>query len=343
MKKLLFFVAIVLFGVWYYFWYIHGVNLIVPNENQAGIPEFSISEKMPENSNNESQTTKWRMGAAMSKARIWSAAATLNGRIYVIGGMDGFGRTLDSVEVYDPIKNSWGVAPSLPERRHHLSAVTVDGKIYVIGGFSGVVGEPHDEVYVFDPNTLAWSEITTMPQALGSLAAVAVEGGFHIFGGRNVFGPVGTHSFYDIMSNQWTVMEEMTSIRDGLSATVNNGTIWVIGGRAGSSASTISLIEHWNISNGTWGNPDALSFRKSDFSAKTVDNKIYIIGGEVGTTALRSIYVYDSFSNSWNHLTDMSTPRHGFASAVFENMIFIFGGGQRTGFSVSNLNQVMIP
>jgi N-acetylneuraminic acid mutarotase len=63
-----------------------------------------------------------------------AAAAGPDGRIYAIGGYDGFGNVA-SVEAYDPNTDTWTyVAPM--NYAHATSAATTgaDGKIYVLGG-----------------------------------------------------------------------------------------------------------------------------------------------------------------------------------------------------------------
>ena len=48
----------------------------------------------------------WEAVAPMSAARSDSAAAAVDGKLYVMGGFDGENR-LSSVEQYDPTKNEW--------------------------------------------------------------------------------------------------------------------------------------------------------------------------------------------------------------------------------------------
>jgi N-acetylneuraminic acid mutarotase len=63
----------------------------------------------------------------------------VNGKIYVIGGWDGYS-TLNSVEEYDPTTNSWRKIASMPTARYGLATAVVGNKIYAIGGDSGGYG-----------------------------------------------------------------------------------------------------------------------------------------------------------------------------------------------------------
>ena len=66
----------------------------------------------------------------MPTPRTEVAAAVLAGKIYVIGGFDGLGRTVATVEVYDPASGLWAAGPDLPAPRHHIVAVTAGDALY---------------------------------------------------------------------------------------------------------------------------------------------------------------------------------------------------------------------
>jgi N-acetylneuraminic acid mutarotase len=73
-------------------------------------------------------TNTWNTTAAvnMPAARDGSAATTLNGTIYVIGGYRS--GPLSTVEVYDPSANSWSTGTNMPTARSDLSIAAVNGK-----------------------------------------------------------------------------------------------------------------------------------------------------------------------------------------------------------------------
>jgi hypothetical protein len=69
----------------------------------------------------------------MGKPRGGIAAATIDGRIVVVGGEESAG-TIAEVEMYDARKRSWSRLPDLPTPRHGLGAVARDGRFYAIQG-----------------------------------------------------------------------------------------------------------------------------------------------------------------------------------------------------------------
>ena len=66
-----------------------------------------------------------------SRDRI--AAAVVNNKIYVFGGRNSNG-FLSTVEVYDPLTDTWSIKTSMPTQREGLVSAVVINKIYVIGG-----------------------------------------------------------------------------------------------------------------------------------------------------------------------------------------------------------------
>ena len=80
----------------------------------------------------------------MSAGRGSVGAAAVDGKIYVIGGRDPTGKTVNTNSAYDPATNTWkdGLAP-LPKARDHLAIGVLDGKIYVAGGRFGASTDLH--------------------------------------------------------------------------------------------------------------------------------------------------------------------------------------------------------
>jgi N-acetylneuraminic acid mutarotase len=83
-------------------------------------------------------TQSWEPIASMPTPRQGAQAVTaLDGRIYVIGGLN-FTGALTTVEIYDPVSNTWATGPSLAgDGRLQPMAAVVGTRIVVAGGFTG--------------------------------------------------------------------------------------------------------------------------------------------------------------------------------------------------------------
>ena len=82
----------------------------------------------------------WAVRAPLIYPVFASAAARLQGQLYVLGGDRG-DRGRNFVQAYDPLANSWSLKPSLPTRRSSLAAANVvlggQQRIVAVGGFGG--------------------------------------------------------------------------------------------------------------------------------------------------------------------------------------------------------------
>jgi Kelch motif len=148
-------------------------------------------------------TSAWVTGAAAPKpmltARNELAAVTgPDGLIYAIGGQNA-GGALDTVEVFNPITNTWATGTSLPAACWGLAAaVGPDGLIYAMGGVDAS-GFPQSTVYSYDPATTKWTVQAPLLTAQAFLAAdTGPDGLIYAIGGQSVGTPLNTVEAFTI-------------------------------------------------------------------------------------------------------------------------------------------------
>ena len=76
---------------------------------------------------------RWRRVPSMHKPRGGIGAATVGGRIVVVGGEEEDG-TIREVELFDPRRRRWRRLADLPTPRHGLGVVSRRGRVYAIEG-----------------------------------------------------------------------------------------------------------------------------------------------------------------------------------------------------------------
>ena len=114
------------------------------------------------------------------------ASALVNGKMYAIGGVisvNGTSTTTNSVDIYDPIFDSWSVGTPLPEPRASFAIAVQEGKIFVFGGTQGRTGSSTDTVFIFDPVQHSWSIGDSMPTSRWANEAAVVGNRIHVIGG----------------------------------------------------------------------------------------------------------------------------------------------------------------
>jgi len=131
---------------------------------------------------NSWDTTK----AEMPTGRAYLATCVVSNKIYAFGGInndvtyDG----LNTLEVYDPITNTWdSTKTDMPARRIYLEAAAVDGLIYVFGGSTNPNNLPESTVWEYNPVTNIYKEVSPMPLGLMHAASGEVNGKIYNFGG----------------------------------------------------------------------------------------------------------------------------------------------------------------
>ena len=71
----------------------------------------------------------------MHDPRAGFGATVMNGKIYVAGGeLIDDGKTVKSVEVFDPSTQTWSYLPNLPSGLHGVPMVGLGNTLYAIGG-----------------------------------------------------------------------------------------------------------------------------------------------------------------------------------------------------------------
>jgi len=142
----------------------------------------------------------WTKKADAPMARVMFSTSVINGKIYVIGGMDSLLSLLASdkqdiekvatgtfvkgiVEEYDPKADKWTRKADMPTPRTALSTCAINGKIYAFGG----VNETSDflsTVEEYDPVKDEWTKKADIPSPRAALSTCAVNGNIYVFGGE---------------------------------------------------------------------------------------------------------------------------------------------------------------
>ncbi|MEU7843242.1 S8 family serine peptidase [Micromonospora sp. NPDC049114] len=112
-----------------------------------------------------------------------NAAATLDGKVYSVGGGGGSGLEGKAWR-YDPDTDAWAALPDLPTARAKPVAAAVGGKVYVLGGW-GVDDNTVASVDVFDPATERWSTVAgaTNPFPAAAAGGAVTGGKVYLVGG----------------------------------------------------------------------------------------------------------------------------------------------------------------
>jgi len=265
----------------------------------------------------------WFAKAPMPTARYGLVAATVNGKIYAIGG---YANSVDLAvnEEYNPATNTWTTKAPMPTARHNFAVAVVNNKIYAIGGQIGSNYSAVTEEY--DPATNTWTTKASMPTARSNFAAAMVNNKIYAIGGLAWAAGLTANEEYNPATNTWTTKASLPADRAYLSAEVVNNKIYAIGGLDLSACGIYNTNEEYNPATNTWTTKTAIPFAAQGLALAVISNKIYAIGGKISGVDGTSNQVYDPATNTWTTKASMPTARFYLAAATVNNVIYAIGG-----------------
>ena len=264
------------------------------------------------------------MEVALPAAVEETAAAAAGGKLYVLGGFDAAGHSLDSVYVLNG--SAWASGPRLPLAVDHSSAASFDDKLFIAGGHSNGA----DSARLFRLDGDAWTELAPMHVARGGHALVAFGGRLWAIGGNSAFaGNIAEVEVYDPAANAWTVTTSLPMPRNHVSGFSNGNAVCVAGGRSPATA----RVDCFNPATAAWARlPDLPTATSGAGSAQLPDGRIVVMGGQnAGETAMVDRLTHYSDPGGWTTGETMLAVRHGFQLAVFGDRAWACGGAIAPG------------
>ncbi|XP_067641719.1 kelch-like protein 5 [Eurosta solidaginis] len=136
----------------------------------------------------------WKAINSMSTPRAFVNAVVLNEKIYVIGGYDG--KSLKSVECYDPTTNSWTQCADMNEPHCNQGASVHNGQIFVVGGFCE---KNSSTVERYDPQRNEWTKICSLNIECQRTGCISIYNQLWAVGANNK----DFVSVYDEQNDKW--------------------------------------------------------------------------------------------------------------------------------------------
>jgi N-acetylneuraminic acid mutarotase len=282
---------------------------------------------------------RWREIHGLSTARQEVAAAVVEGRVFIVGGLVEDGSATDDVDRFDPADGTKTQMPRLPVKLHHAMASELDGRLVVMGGFiGGLGGVATRRVFILEGDR--WREGPSLRRARGAGAAVTVTAGrdhiIVVVGGISGGSHVGPVEIFDGMA--WRDGATIPSLRDHLGAATDGRLVYAVGGRR--SGSHYPTFDVYDPATDRWSDLTDMPTARSGNGAAFAAGTIFSVGGE-GPRIFPEVEAYDIAARTWRRLPDLAIPVHGAGVAVLGRTLFAFGGGYRVGLAPTRACQVL--
>ena len=225
----------------------------------------------------DSCTNTWSYVQPLNKGVKLIGAATLQGLLYVVGGIEcgeeHERRRCDAVQRYDPTTNSWTLAAPLSSRRSSVCLVTDEHFLYSIGGLAD-----HDflsSLERYDPRLNTWAPLASMNEKRGCAAGVSLRKKIYVFGGTvDAFTGYASLSceVYDITLNEWHLIPSMQVRRFHASAVLLRDQIYVFGGVGGENIEqhNTRMVECYDVETNSWTDVHSMFYEETYFRGCSV-------------------------------------------------------------------------
>lgn len=286
---------------------------------------------------------QWRKitGDGAPAARHESAAAYLDGRIYLIGGRGD--RPLD---IHDVKTGKWSTGARLSAEMNHMQAVTHGGKIFVIGALTGPWPEEAviSHVQIYDPQSDTWSEGAEIPadRRRGGGGVAVHDGLLYLIGGNrrgHNSGFVPWIDSFNPATGEWKRLPDAPRPRDHFHAVALEGKIYAAGGRKSSTDTgqpmdlTVGEVDVYDIAAAKWATVAAIPTQRAGASAIARNGEVVVIGGESGVQVPghAEVEAFDPATGAWRALTPLPVGRHGFQAITVDGDIHVIAGSGNRG------------
>jgi len=295
----------------------------------------------------------WQQTTAMNVQRAGAAVLESNGRIYVIGGIDGI-RFLDSSE-YSTIQNggtlsNWKMTSPLNEERGFFAAVEHHGFIYIAGGGNGPNGGHYlqsvERAKILADGSLGpWiTEPATLNYPRRCAKLVVAGNMLYALGGfsgtlldtveRAEIRKDGSLGKWSLEQNRMTMPRYINAIKK------YHNTVYAIGGHNQNEGSGLTEVEFASFDKpyalGVWRRTTPMQIPRYALASAAHGNFVYALGGLNGAiysdAIEKGLIGPQGEIQTWQTTTPLSSLRANFGTVMFEDRIYIIGGTNRDGY-----------
>jgi hypothetical protein len=232
-------------------------------------------------------TDTWAYGPQLPMRNNHGMAASVNGKIYLIGGQlnaddpPGTDSYVNTVYELDPAVGQWVTKAPMPTARSSGVAVVHGGKIYVAGGRL----PRGSDFAAYDPAADTWEVLPNLPTQRNHFMGAAISGRIHYVGGRqgNGLSPLMTtaHDVFDPQTRTWTTAAPMLRPRSGMNGVMARGLFHVWGGEG--PAGMFPDHDYYNPQTNTWTELSDMPMPVHGIVGSAfVDGLIWATGGGMG-------------------------------------------------------------
>lgn len=286
---------------------------------------------------------RWEMRTPLQAALARLGVGAIDRTLYVVGGENAEGETVDTVAVYDLQSNEWRKAASLPQPLANSAVTAAGGRIYVAGGSSQSGADSKqavaDSLYVYDPESDHWSAVATLPYPVAGAALVSDAKALYLIGGwdgRDMHDEIWRYPLENGVTAQtkqpeagslegnWQIIGNLSSPRAFLGAAMVGGEIYIAGGYDGQRE--LDLAEVFTPATGERRQLPSMGSPRGGLALVYDGLGIYALGGG-WTRTLSTHERFDTTTNAWSNFpSPIRDEWRNLAAAAVDGHLYLLGG-----------------
>ncbi len=298
----------------------------------------------------------WTLQRAMPSTRFGLQAVSSGQRIYVFGGKTNGGVVLDTLEVYDPVADTWtNQVAQMPRPRYGFAALLLEGRVYLLGG-EDEQGAPIAAVDVYVVQENRWESVADLPTPRSFPAATltwnsgSVTGGatgLLVSGGRLLGGSAtALVEEYLLEEQRWVRRTPLPRPRHSAAGVtvVAPGLVddeqtqgWVIGGQEGAEGAQLSTsLLYFAREQDYARHLGPLPEGRFLHAAVPLNDRIYLIGGRYFQETLQG-WSFDPETDTYAPIADLPSVQSALAAVALQGSVWAVGGANSFGNAVPTL------
>ncbi|XP_077291905.1 kelch-like protein 26 isoform X2 [Arctopsyche grandis] len=266
-----------------------------------------------------------RLNAAVN----WNISRSPMSTIIAVGSWKD--ETVSKMEIYNPTEDTWSLFLDTNIRRRNAGYVLIGDELIAIGGQDDQIRTTVESV-----NLKTGKKVTqpSLQEARVSAAATLIGDVIYIFGGYN--GSITTNSVekWDPVTREWSFATPMKIGRQAFALAEIDNEIYIMGGwnnQLEANSTGYNNVDAFCPLTGKWRSCAPMNEARLWFSAATVGDKIYVLGGQresdlFSSHKYKSVECYNKKTNSWSFISDLNSPRHGVTAGILGNDLVAVGG-----------------
>ena len=282
----------------------------------------------------------WKRGQSAPVARQEVAATAVDGKAWVIGGLEG-STASTRVETYDPITDTWESQPDLPLGLHHAAAAAYRGEVVVVGGFTSgtdLYSQPSDRVLALRNG--AWVDLPRLLRPRGAAAAAVVDDALFVVAGRDQTDLIAPTERFD--GAAWSDRAAIPVPRDHLAAAAEGNALYAVGGRILAPGDTTGAAERYDPATDAWTRLPEMPTARGGHGMAAAGGQLLAVGGEDAERTFPQVEAFDPATGRWSSLAPLGSARHGLAVASAAASIVALVGGTESGLAPSTVTEILI-